>query len=157
MRTGTSGEQRITMTRVFDAPREVVWRAWTDASHLARWWGPHDFTNPVCEADVRPGGELRIEMHGPNGARFATTGRFYEVAAPERLVFSTGLVDRDGKLLIEEMNTVTLVEEGGRTTLTLDARVVNPSEQTARRLRGVEHGWGESLEKLTAALPAQRG
>ncbi|HYT14944.1 MAG TPA: SRPBCC domain-containing protein, partial [Burkholderiales bacterium] len=58
-------ERTVVITRVFDAPRELVWRAWTDPRHMAQWWGPQGFTNPVCEMDVRPGGALRIVMRAP--------------------------------------------------------------------------------------------
>ena len=57
----------VSITRIIDAPRELVFRMWTDPAHMARWWGPHDFTNPVCELDVRVGGAIRIHMRGPNG------------------------------------------------------------------------------------------
>ncbi|HXP75753.1 MAG TPA: SRPBCC domain-containing protein, partial [Stellaceae bacterium] len=61
----TANERTVVITRVFDAPRTLVFKAWTDAAHLARWWGPKGFTNPVCEVDARPGGGLRIVMRAP--------------------------------------------------------------------------------------------
>src|SRR5208283_3243052 len=80
-------ERELTLTRVFDAPRDLVWSAWTDPSHMARWWGPNGFTNPRCEMAVRVGGVIRIDMRGPNGIVYPMTGTFREVVAPERLVF----------------------------------------------------------------------
>jgi uncharacterized protein YndB with AHSA1/START domain len=61
-------ERELTITRVFDAPRALVFEVWTDPKHLAQWWGPQGFTNPVCEFDARVGGELRIHMRGPDGS-----------------------------------------------------------------------------------------
>jgi len=95
-----ANERTVVITRVFDAPRELVFKAWTDAKHLAQWWGPKGFTNPICEVDARPGGNLRIVMRAPDGAEHPMTGVFREVTAPERLVFTSAAVDRDGKPLL---------------------------------------------------------
>src|SRR5260370_33691510 len=84
-----ANERTVVITRVLDAPRELVFRAWTDAKHLARWWGPKGFTNPVCEVDARPGGALRIVMRAPDGAEHPMTGVFREIMAPARLVFTS--------------------------------------------------------------------
>jgi uncharacterized protein YndB with AHSA1/START domain len=67
-------EQELVLTRVFDAPRELVFKVWTDPKHLARWWGPRGFTNPVCELDLRPGGAILIHMRGPDGTVYPMTG-----------------------------------------------------------------------------------
>jgi uncharacterized protein YndB with AHSA1/START domain len=80
--------KELTFTRVLDAPRDVVFRAWTDPAHLARWWGPNGFTSPVCELDIRPGGAIRIDMLGPDGRYFLMGGEYREIVPPERLVFS---------------------------------------------------------------------
>src|SRR5690242_1348376 len=77
--------QELVITRVFEAPRALVWQVWTEPRHVAQWWGPHGFTNPVCELDPRPGGALRIDMAGPDGVVSPCTGIFHEVVAPERL------------------------------------------------------------------------
>ena len=82
--TATYGEGTVTLTRVFDAPRALVWKAWTDLKMMARWFGPRGFTNPVCELDVRVGGSLRIVMRGPDGNDYPMKGVFREVIAPER-------------------------------------------------------------------------
>src|ERR1700733_2730137 len=86
----------VTITRVFDAPRDLVFAAWTDAKHLAKWWGPHHFTNPVCELDVRVGGAIRIDMRGPQGTVYPMTGVFHEIVPPERLVFTSTPLDENG-------------------------------------------------------------
>src|SRR5258708_29275739 len=82
-------ERELVITRIFDAPRELVFKVWTDPKHLAQWWGPQGFTNPVCEIDLRPGGALRIVMRAPDGAEHPMTGIYREIVAPERLGFPT--------------------------------------------------------------------
>src|SRR6267154_1435665 len=92
-----TADQELIITRVFDAPRKTLWKVWTDPQHLAQWWGPKDFTNPVCEVDVRPGGSMRIHMRGPDGTVYPMTGVFQEIVEPERLVFMSGALDKKGK------------------------------------------------------------
>src|ERR1035438_6868275 len=83
-----SPEKELILTRVFDAPREIVFKAWTEVERLKRWWGPKNFTNSVCEIDPRPGGAMRIHMRAPDdGVIYPMTGVFQEIAEPERLVF----------------------------------------------------------------------
>lgn len=148
-------ERRLTITRVFDAPRDLVWKAWTDPKHVARWWGPHGFTNPVCELDLRPGGALRIDMRGPDGVVYPMRGVFREIVAPERLVFTTrALEDTEGNPQLEGLNTVTLVEESGKTTLTLHAVITKATLAAQPALAGMAQGWTESLERLAGALAA---
>src|SRR5687768_8662741 len=74
--------------RVFDAPRELVFRVWTDPEHVAQWWGPHGFTNPVCIWDARPGNAIRLDMTAPDGSVNVIGGTFEQVVPPERLVFT---------------------------------------------------------------------
>src|ERR1044071_428687 len=90
---GETLARSLVMTRTFDAPRALVFRAWTDPSHIAQWWGPHGFTNPRCEWDARPGGKIHIDMRGPDGTVYPMPGEFHEVAALERLVFSASAAD----------------------------------------------------------------
>src|SRR6201993_1212255 len=100
------------MTREFNAPRELVFKAWTDARQVAQWWGPKGFTNPVCEIDVRVGGKIRIDMRGPDGTVYPMTGTFRDVYVPARLVFMCEARDHNGKALLESLTTVTFAEEG---------------------------------------------
>jgi len=93
-------EHELVPTRVFDAPRELVWKVWTDPKHVARWWGPHGFTNPVCELDVRPGGAIRIHMRGPDGTVYPMTGVYLEVVEPERIVFTSAALGADGNPML---------------------------------------------------------
>src|ERR1700730_17678211 len=110
-----SAERQLKITRVFDAPREVVFKAWTDPKQLAQWWGPHGFTNPVCELDARPGGAIRIHMRGPDGTVYPMTGVYKEIGEPERLVFTSAALDEKGNPLFEVLNTVTFAQQGGHT------------------------------------------
>src|SRR5260370_19208967 len=119
-----ANERTVVITRTFDAPRELVFKAWTDAKHLTQWWGPKGFRNAVCEVDARPGGRLRIVMRAPDGAEQPMTGVFREVRAPARLVFTYVAVDRDGKPLLEGLTTVPFAEQGGKTKLTVESRAV---------------------------------
>ena len=118
-KTAPYGEASVTLTRVFDAPRALVWKAWTDPKMMARWFGPRGFTNPVCELDVRVGGSLRIVMRGPDGNDYPMKGVFREVLKPKRLVFTNIAIDKAGKHLLEGETTVTFAESNNKTTLVL--------------------------------------
>jgi uncharacterized protein YndB with AHSA1/START domain len=146
----SKAERELMITRVFGAPRELAFKAWTDPKHLALWWGPHGFTNPVCELDVRPGGAIRIHMRGPDGTVYPMTGVYQEIVEPERLVFTSAALDEAGNPLFEILNTVTFAEQGGKTTLTLRARVVKSTAKAAPYLEGMEAGWTQTLERLQA-------
>jgi uncharacterized protein YndB with AHSA1/START domain len=145
--------QELLVTRIYGAPRGLVFKAWTDSNQMARWWGPRRFTNPVCEMDVRVGGLIRIDMRGPNGTIYPMKGVFREIVEPERLVFaSSTLEDEHGKPLLEILNTVTFEDYNGLTKLTLHAVLVTKdfqmTPQVAAALAGMEQGWSESLYRL---------
>lgn len=144
--------QELVLTRVFDAPRELVFKAWTEPERLQRWWGPNGFTNPVCEVDVRPGGAIRIHMRAPDGVVYPMTGVYHEVIAPERIVFTSAALDEKGEPLFEILNTVTFAEQDGRTRLTLHASVVKATAAAPRYLKGMEQGWSQSLDRLAAEV-----
>jgi uncharacterized protein YndB with AHSA1/START domain len=141
-------ERELTITRTFDAPRALVFRAWTDAKQLAQWWGPKGFTNPVCEIDARVGGALRIHMRAPDGSVYPMKGEIRELVPPERLVFTNIAVDAAGNHLLEGLTTVTFVEEGGKTTMTLRTRATVIVDYAAAYLQGMEAGWTQSIDKL---------
>jgi uncharacterized protein YndB with AHSA1/START domain len=146
--TAQRPERELTLTRLLNAPPPLVWAAWTEPKHLARWWGPAGFTNPVCEVDARPGGALRIVMRGPDGVEYPMTGVFREVVAPERLVFTTTAIDQAGNALLEGLATVTFAAEGTKTRLILQTRAVGLVPYAARMLEGMEAGWSQSLDRL---------
>jgi uncharacterized protein YndB with AHSA1/START domain len=140
----------VVLRRVFDAPRELVFRAWTEAEHLARWWGPEGFTNPVCELDARPGGAIRIDMTAPDGSVFPMGGEVKEVTPPSRFVFTSTAFDGG----LENLNTVTFDEEGSKTHVTITALIVEASPEYLEALSGMEEGWSQSLDRLAALLAA---
>lgn len=140
--------REIEITRTFDAPRDLVFRAWTQAEHLARWWGPEGFTNPVCESDPRPGGALRIVMRGPDGTDYPMTGVFREVVPPERLVIDSTARDGTGRPALEAVTTVTFVERGGGTELTVRQRAVALVPEAGPMLAGMQAGMNQSLQRL---------
>jgi uncharacterized protein YndB with AHSA1/START domain len=145
--------KHLAMTRIFDAPRDLVFRAWTDPKHLSQWWGPGGFTNPVCELDVRPGGKILIHMRAPDGAEYPMHGSFVEIVAPERLVFMSRVNEADGSLRFEIRNTVTFADLGStRTELTLEFLVVSATDAASHNLAGANIGWAQSLDRLAAHL-----
>jgi uncharacterized protein YndB with AHSA1/START domain len=139
----------VNITRTFDAPRDLVFDAWTDPKHLAQWWGPHHFTNPRCEFDARPGGAIHIDMRGPDGTVYPMKGEVKEVVRPSRLVFTSLPIDDKGNVLFEVLTTATFTERGGKTTVSVNAHVVRTvAPEAAQMLAGMEAGWTQSLERL---------
>ena len=145
-------EREVVITRVYDAPRPLVFKAWIDPKHLKRWWGPGVFTNPVCEVDARVGGAWRIVMRAPDGVDYPCGGVYREIVEPERLVFTNIATDNDGNPILDGLTTVTFAEEGRKTKLTLTTRAVALVEYAAAYLQGMEAGWTQSLETLAEEL-----
>jgi uncharacterized protein YndB with AHSA1/START domain len=150
--TSTAGnekaQQELFLTRVFDAPRALVFKAWIDPKHVQKWWGPRGFTNPVCELDARPGGAMRIDMRGPDGTVYPMTGVYTEIIQPERLAFTSGALDKDGQPLFEVLTTVTFTEHAGKTTIRVHARVVKATPAAAPHLAGMQVGWTQTIDRL---------
>lgn len=166
----TSSDREFVITRVFDAPRELVWQAWTDPARMAQWWGPRTFTNPVCELDVRPGGAYRIVMCGPDGAEYPFTGVYREVVEPERLVMtgSTGEHPAEWHELLkthlkggnaprEFLWMATFAEQGGKTRLTVRLSFESAAIRDAMVKMGMNEGWSQSLDRLAEALALTSG
>lgn len=147
--------REIDITRVLDAPRDLAFRLWTEPRHMAQWWGPKDFTNPVCDMDARPGGAMRIVMRAPDGAEHPMTGLFHEVVAPERLVFTAVARDASGNPLLEALTRVTFADMGGKTKLTVHATGVGIAAAAPQMLDGMEEGWTQTVDRL-AALATRR-
>jgi uncharacterized protein YndB with AHSA1/START domain len=145
-------EREVIITRVFDAPRPLVFKMWTDPRHLMVWWGPKGFTNPVCEVDARVGGAWRIVMRAPNGEEYPCGGVYREIVEPERVVFTNIATDKDGSPVLDGLTTVTFAELGGKTKLTLQARAVAVVPYAAAYLEGMEAGWTQSLQRLAELL-----
>jgi uncharacterized protein YndB with AHSA1/START domain len=151
-KTAPYGERTVTLTRTYDAPRELVWRAWTEPAHMAQWFGPRGFTSSVPELDARIGGNLRIVMHGPDGNVYPMKGVFREVVPPERLVFTNIAIDNDGNHLLEGETTVILEAQGGKTKLTLHTYAKGLVPIAPQMLAGMETGWSQSFDKLRELL-----
>lgn len=150
--TDATGKELV-FTHVFNAPRGLVFKVWTETEHLAKWWGPHHFTNTVHEFDARPGGAIRIDMRSPDGTVFTVCGTFEEIEEPHRLVFITAALHHaDDTPYLKVQNTVTLTEQNGRTTMTLHAAVIELTPGAAFALARMEAGWTQSIERLHALL-----
>jgi uncharacterized protein YndB with AHSA1/START domain len=165
-------ELEFTITRVFDAPRELVFKCWTDPGHMARWRGPEHFTNPVCEMDVRPGGAFRIVMRGPDGSDNPMKGIFREIVPPEKIVKSDDLSEESdawfdlvfpdrpkgqGKPKIDLLTTVTFEDLGGKTRVTVRMRFGQAAHRDAFVKVGMREGWSQSFDKLDDLLDAIKG
>lgn len=138
----------LTLTRMLNAPRELVFKAWTDAEHLAKWWGPKGFTSPLCQTDARPGGAIRIDMKSPDGTVMPMGGYFKEIEAPTRLVFvTTSFEDENGEPMIENLITVMFSEENNQTKVTLNVKVVKAAAGLSAFIATLGPEWGSSLEQ----------
>ncbi len=148
--------KELTLTRIYDAPRELVFKAWIDPIQMQKWWGPKFFTNPLCEVDARPGGKIRIDMMAPNSVRYPMGGHFEVIEAPERLVFITTAEEHsDGTAELENRNTITFEDLGGKTKLTVHVKVLHATEKIAGALSGMKEGWSGSLDKLETLLRSE--
>ncbi|HEV2339234.1 MAG TPA: SRPBCC domain-containing protein [Patescibacteria group bacterium] len=157
-----SNTKELTLIRIFDAPRALVWKAWTDPKLLAEWWGPRGVTNPVCEFDATQGGKIHIVMLAGEtlgdltGARWPMKGEIQEITEPLRLVFtSRALRDGDEYPILETLCTVTFVEEGNKTKMTLHVVVTKATVEAEDPLKGMKMGWSQSLDKLGEFLAEQ--
>jgi uncharacterized protein YndB with AHSA1/START domain len=145
----------VVITRIFDAPRELVFEMFTDPKHLAQFWGPKGFTSTVREMDPRPGGTFRLEMCGPDGATYPCEGLYREVAAPEWIVYTGGSDcghPCGGGLPPRAIVTMTFAEHDGKTKLTIDTRFESAADRDAAVKMGFNAGWASSLDRLADLL-----
>lgn len=144
-------QKEVVITRVFDAPRERVFEAWTKAEHLKQWFSPDGFTVPECEVDFRVGGAWRLSMRSPEGEDFWSNGVYREIVAQERIVFTDVLVDEDDRPLFEALTTVTFEDRHGMTLLKVQVSVGEIFDPAgAAAVAGMEEGWTETLDHLAA-------
>lgn len=149
--------ERMSITRVFEAPRELVWKAWTDPKYIMQWWGPKGFTAPVCQMDFRVGGKLLCCMRAPDGQEFWNVVEYHEIVPHEKIVSSMYFSDPQGNKVqaeaygieheaIEGAFDVTLFEDlgDGRTKLTY---IGNEPMESAKESGQVE-GWNQILDKM---------
>jgi uncharacterized protein YndB with AHSA1/START domain len=148
----TPSDREIVATRVFDAPRKLVWEACTSPDHLPRWlYGFEGWTMPVCEIDFRPGGAWHFVWRGPDGNQMEMRGVYREIVPLERVVNTESW----GAEWPETLNTLTLIEDRGKTILTQS--VLYPSKEAFERAlgTGMKEGWSLSYDRLARYLPAQ--
>ncbi len=148
--SSATADRELVLTRDFDAPRELVFRAYTDPEHLPHWWGPDGFSNTVHEIDIRPGGRWRFTMHGPDGTDYPNRIVYREIVRPERLEFAHGHDMDDDPALMQV--TVTFDDLGGRTRVTMRTVLATAAHrQEAERFGAVELG-NQTLRRLEAHL-----
>jgi uncharacterized protein YndB with AHSA1/START domain len=144
-----ASERTLVITRIFDAPRSLVFKAWTQPEHLARWWGPRGYATSVSEMDLRPGGAYRFRMQSPEGAVHWWHGLVREITPPERIVWSCIVDDTDGKSIsAETLLTVTFEDHGAKTRLTLHQAVF----QTVTSRDAHRGGWNSAFDRLEELL-----
>ena len=166
-RTSDAGdaEPELLITRDFDAPRDLVFKAYTEAEHLARWWGPKGFTMLRCSVDLRPGGLFHYCMRSPDGQEMWGKLVYREIAVPERLAFVVSFSDAQGGTArapfsadwpLEVLSTLTFTEHDGKTRLTMRSVAVAPTEAErnafAAGQESVRQGAALSLDQLAAYL-----
>lgn len=142
-----AGEAVLTESRTLDAPRALVWKAMTDPYHFARWWGPHGYTNPVCELDVRPGGKWRVHQQNAAGQVFKFHGEFLEVEPPMRMVQTFAFADYPPARI-----EFRLEEIDGRTRMISTMRFESVALRDGMIGSGMEKGARESYERLDVVL-----
>lgn len=148
----TPSDREIVMTRAFDAPRELVFEAWTKPEHVRHWWGWRSSTMILCEAEVRPGGSWRYVTREESGVEVPFTGVYREVTPPERVVYTEIYDVEPFNRGDPAVNTVTFTEEEGRTIVT--STTVYPSKEVRDYVlgTGMEGGAAESLDRLAEHL-----
>ena len=153
------------ITRVFDAPRDLVFKAWTEAERLTHWWGPKGYTMEFCKLDLRPGGVFHFGLRAPDGGDMWGKWVFREVQAPERLVFVSSFSDEECHTVrapfsldwpLETLSTVTFTEYEGKTTITMRAAPLNATEEQRRTFesmfQSMQNGWTGTLDQLAGFL-----
>ena len=155
-----AGWPGLAVTRVFDAPRELVFRSWTEPERLKRWWGPKGFTTPFCALDLREGGIFLYCMRSPEGRDFWGRGVFREIVVPERLVLVMSFADAEGNVVpatyyglgpdwpLQTLMTVTFEELAGATRVAVRDEGIPPGPDGD----GTRQGWVEMLDDLAEYL-----
>ena len=154
-------KERMVVTRVFDAPRALVWKAWTDPQYVMQWWGPKGFTAPVCKIDFRVGGKFLCCMKSPDGQEGWNGGEYHEIVLHEKIVYSLYFADSKGNKVepeeygieheaIDDAHDVVIFEDfgNGQTKLTLMGSEPMESAKNSGQLEG----WVEILDKLAEVV-----
>ena len=146
-------DRTIVIEHTFDAPRALVFKAYTDRDSIPRWWGPRRLTTTVDQMDVRPGGAWRFVSRGADGAEFAFRGVYREIVPPERLVWTFEFEGAPGHVSLE---TVTFEEQGGKTKVTNTALYQTAGDRDAMLKSGMEGGVKETMERLDELLETMK-
>ena len=154
--TATTTDRELVLTRIINAPREKVFRAWTEPELIKQWFAPRPYTVAIAETDVRPGGASRIDMRGPDGQEIPGNGVYLEVVKNERLVFTDAYTKAWEPSLKPFMTVIlTFEDEGGKTKYTARVRHWSVADREAHEKMGFYPGWGQctdQLEELMAKL-----
>ena len=148
----TRGDLEVVISRAVDAPRELVWAAWTDPAHLPHWYGAKGWTLPVCEIDLRVGGAYRFVHAGPAAQQMTSSGVYQEVSAPERLVCTEAYEGVEG----ESVNTVTFAESGPGTLVTIELRYPTREIRDAMLETRMREGMEEGFQRLDEFVASRR-
>jgi uncharacterized protein YndB with AHSA1/START domain len=156
----TDTPSELVITRVFNAPRELVWKAWTEPEHLMRWWGPKNFTSPVCRIDLRVGGTYLSCMRSADGKDYWSTGVYHEIIPLERIICTDSFADESGNIVpashygmkedfpMTMLVTVTFEDLKGATKMTLRHAGLPAGTMTDM----TSAGWNESFDKLAGSF-----
>jgi len=159
------------ISRVFDAPRERVWQAWTETERLKQWWGPKGFTVTHCKVDLRPGGMMHYCLRMPDGNDMWGRFIYREIVKPERLVFVNSFSDKDGGITVHPMSpnwpremltTVTFEAQGGKTKLTVNWALFDSATDLERKTfdegrASMKQGWTGTMDQFVAYLTNKEG
>jgi len=143
-------DRQITINREFDAPRDLVFSAFTDPNHIGKWWGPNGFTITTHEMDVRPGGTWTFIMHGPDGVDYPNQIQYIEVVKPEKLVYKHGSGEENDPGSFEV--TVSFVENEGKTLFTMCSLFASPKERNNVIQFGAIEGGKQTLDRLASLI-----
>jgi uncharacterized protein YndB with AHSA1/START domain len=150
-----SSEREFVMERIFDAPRELVFKAFSACERVSRWWGPKGWTLPVCQMDFRPGGVWFYCMRGPAGEDACGKATYREIVEPERIVYTDAFADASGNVLAEMPQmviTLTFTEQDGKTTLTNRVEFASAADKEATLGMGMVEGLTQTLDRLEEYL-----
>ncbi len=158
-------KSKLVITRVFDAPRQLVFKAWSQAERLAQWWGPKGCSIEVSRLDFRPGGEFHYRMGTPDGGEMWGKFIYREIAEPEKIVFVSSFSDRQGNITrspfspswpLQVLNNLTLTEQNGKTLLTLSGGPIGATEEEQQTfvsfVGSMQQGFSGTFDQLAEYL-----
>jgi uncharacterized protein YndB with AHSA1/START domain len=164
-----SSAGEFVIARIFDAPRDLIWKAWTESERMAQWWGPKGFVMRVAKLDLRPGGVFHYSMRSPDGKDLWGKFMYREIVVPERLVFVVSFSDERGGTTrhwfsptwpLEVLNTVSFTEHNGKTTIRLSGFPINATEEESKTYEGgfqsMQQGFKGTLDQLDGYLASAK-